>query len=150
MSVVIVAGPTCAGKSTFIKQNFPDRTVIDIYDFQQNKSLINPETIIQSYEECKIALQNALREGKQVVLEHTLLCQKRRPMYINAIREVTDEDIEIYFVIPSISEHMRRTRQRNIKLTVDYVRYMHEIAELPTTDEGYSQVHIIRDTAATL
>lgn len=149
MSVIIVAGPTCAGKSTFIKQNFPDRTVIDIYDFQQN-CLINPDTILESYEACKVALQDALRSGKKVVLEHTLLCQKRRPMYIDAIREITDEDIEMFFIIPTISEHMRRARQRNIKLTVDYVRYMHEIAEVPTIIEGYSNVHIIRDTAATI
>ena len=35
MGIIIVAGPTCSGKSTFIKNNFPKHTKIDVFDFQQ-------------------------------------------------------------------------------------------------------------------
>jgi predicted kinase len=148
MSVIIVSGPPFAGKSTFIKKHFPERTVVDIYTFQQNR-LIEPETIMDTYEDCKCALQQAIREGKSVVLEHPLLCQKRRPMYINAIREVTDEDIEMYFILPSKKEHLRRARQRMKNCPAAYIHYVNELAEVPHEDEGYSKICIIRDTSPT-
>lgn len=144
MSVVIVAGPMCAGKSTFIKEHFPDHTVVDLYDFQDG--IINTYAdVMRSYEECRDELVKAIQRGNDVVLEHTLLKQQRRPMYIDAIRSVTDEDIEMYFILPSIDEHVKYAQKRNISADKQYIEGVRSVIELPTIDEGYSAVHLIVD-----
>jgi predicted kinase len=137
MSVIIVAGPLAAVKSNFVEQHFPDRTIIDLGNFQKSINA-TPMDIFKSYQACRDALQQALRENKKVVLKHPLLKRQRRPMYIDAIREFTDEDIEMYFLFPSL-EKWKDTRLQ------EYVQLMCDIADIPTVDEGYSKVHVIRD-----
>ena len=141
MSVIIVAGPPCAGKSTFIKKNFPDRTVIDVYDYQQ--SIVSVESVMQSYYDCKDALVLALQRGESVVLEHTLLKAKRRPMYIDAIRSITDQDIDIYFIVPNLETYIQRQRSRNCYRGEEDSQMTLDIIELPTKEEGFNNVYII-------
>ena len=145
MSVIIVAGPTCAGKSTFIKDHFPNHTVIDLFDFQKDFKYITVSDVLLSYEKCKEALIKALQEGKEVVLEHTLLKQQRRPMYIDAIRSVTNEPIEMYFLMPSDEQLIKQMRERSYASDIKTAQSMKEVAEFPTLDEGYAVVHIISD-----
>lgn len=145
MSVIIVAGPTCAGKSTFIKDHFPNHTVIDLFDFQKDFKYITVSDVLLSYEKCKEALIKALQEGKEVVLEHTLLKQQRRPMYIDAIRSVTNEPIEMYFLMPSDEQLIKQMRERSYASDIKTAQSMKEVVEFPTLDEGYAVVHIISD-----
>ena len=149
MHIVIVAGPMCAGKSTYIQKNFPNHTVIDLYAFQDGMDFPTYETVMKSYEECRDALIEAIKRGEDVVLEHTLLKQKRRPMYIDAIRSVTDADIEMHWLQPSIDTLAHRALERKMRINLKYCREFAEAvlesAETPTVDEGFSVVKIIAE-----
>jgi predicted kinase len=145
MSVIIVGGPACAGKSTFIKKNFADKTIIDLKDFQDKYLFLTYDNVVKSYEDCKNALITAIKEGKDVVLEHTLLRAIRREVYINAIKEVTDEDIIIYFFKPSLPHLLERVKLRTGKDGIGSAQVSIETLEVPTFDEGYSQIYIIKD-----
>ena len=145
MSVIIVAGTTCAGKSTFIKDHFPHHTVVDLFDFQKDLPCLCVDTVLESYERCRDALTAAIDRGEDVVLEHTLLKQKRRPMYIDAIREHTDTPIEMYFLMPSDEQLLQQMKERKYARDIQTAIDMKATVELPTLDEGYSVVHIISD-----
>lgn len=145
MSVIIVAGPTCSGKSTFIQKNFPHHKVIDVYDFQKDFRYICIDNVMESYIQCKDALVAAIKESENVVLEHTLLKAKRRAMYVEAIKEVTDDPIEMYFLLPSDKQLLKQMKKRKYSKSLVEAQKMRELAELPTISEGYSVVHIISD-----
>lgn len=145
MSVIIVAGPTCSGKSTFIQKNFPQHKIIDIYDFQKDFRFINIDNVMESYVQCKDALVAAIKESENVVLEHTLLKAKRRAMYVDAIKEVTDQPIEIYFLFPSEKQLLKQMKKRKYSKVLAEAQTMRELAELPTVSEGYHVVHIVSD-----
>ncbi len=145
MSVIIVAGPTCAGKTTFIQDHFPNHTVIDLFQFQKDFLFLSVDAVMESYVKCCDALVEAIKRGEDVVLEHTLLKQKRRPMYIDAIREHTDSPIEMYFLMPSDEQLFAQMKERKFAKDIETAKKMKEIAELPTLDEGYAVVHIISD-----
>lgn len=145
MSIIIVAGPTCAGKSTFIKEHFPTHTVVDVFDFQKDLPCICADTVLESYKHCRDALIAAINRGEDVVLEHTLLKQKRRPMYIDAIREHTNAPIEMYFLMPSDQQLFKQMQKRKYARDIQTAINMKMTAELPTIDEGYAVVHIISD-----
>lgn len=142
MAIKIVMGPACAGKSTFIKETFPQATVIDLFNFQKDFMSINE--IMQSYIDCKDALISTIKEGKDVVLEHTLLKAKRRPMYIDAIREITDEPINIYVVMPDSDTYLEFSQKRKCEMTKEMIDIMYDTLEIPTLDEGFSNIYIIK------
>lgn len=144
MSIIIVAGPTCAGKSTFIKENFADREIVDLFDFQENIPFLNFESVVKSYEQCKDALIQKIKEGKLVVLEHTLLKAIRRKYYIDAIKEITDEPIEIYFLLPDREVYRQQLEERKQPTNDDFIDSSYSILEIPTENEGYSKVTVIQ------
>ena len=144
MSVIIVMGPPASGKSTFIKENFKDKEVVDLFDFQEH-ILPTYESIWQSYVDCAEYLKEKIKEGKGVVLEHTLLKRKRREWYISQIREVTDDDIIICCILPTINEYYQRCKKRNQPITKSTAKSMLDELEVPTGDEGYESVYIINE-----
>ena len=135
--ITIVMGPPCAGKSTFIKKNFPDAKVIDLFDYQ--KDCFTKEDVWHSYEVCAEELQKAIKENEDVVLEHTLLRAIRRKYYIDKIREVTDEDINIVCIIPS----QKVLKERCEKRKTSYNGSCLDILEKPKKKEGFSEITII-------
>ena len=141
--LTIVMGPSCAGKSTYIKEHFPNEKVIDVFDFQDYR-FATPETVWQSYEDCAKALQDALKENENVVLEHTLLKAIRREWYIQKVREVSDCDIKVICIFPSLKMLQSRSRKRKCISTADYCQAMLDTLELPQKEEGYSEVEIVR------
>ena len=135
--ITIVMGPPCAGKSTFIKKNFPDAKVIDLFDYQ--KDCFTEADVWHSYEVCAAKLQKAIKENKEVVLEHTLLKAIRRKYYVDKIREVTDENINIVCLIPSAKVLKERCKKRK----TSYNSMNLEILEKPKKKEGFSEITII-------
>lgn len=138
MNIKIVMGPPCAGKSTFIKENFPDYKVIDLFDFQKN--IMNYDEIMQSYLDCRDALIEALKNNENVVLEHTLLKKKRRKMYVDAIRSITDADIEIYVACPKLEDYIERSKKRKTYISDENLKYYLDFMDFPDEDEGFSKI----------
>lgn len=151
MRIVFVIGPPCAGKSTYIRKNFQDAEVVDLYDFQENCRTV--EDVARSYDDAEAALRGAVekalereKEGKDggtVVLEHTLLMAKRRPQYVNAVRSLSDCPIEIRVVCPDKEEYARRCRKAGVfsGFFESYAAY--DMLEPPKEDEGFSKITFV-------
>ena len=151
MRIVFVIGPPGAGKSTYVKRNFPDADAVDLYDFQENCSTV--ADVARSYDEAEEALREALKrslekerrgeDGGTVVLEHTLLRAKRRPQYVDAVRSLTDAPIEIHVVCPSREEYARRCRKTGL-FSGPFESYeAYDMLETPKENEGFSKITFV-------
>ena len=140
MPIVFIMGPACSGKSTYIKNHFDGYTVIDLFDFQKN--CWNFESIAKSYEDCKEALINAIKENKDVVMEHTLLRAIRRAPYIEAVRELTDSPIDIICMNPSEDLLNYRKGLRGVK---GNAKEELKVLEIPSKEEGFRKVLVINE-----
>lgn len=143
MAIIFISGPACAGKSTFIKENFPNKRVIDLYDFQKDIRFFTFETIWQSYVDCLEEMKKCINNKEDFVLEHTLLKAQRRAFYIEELRKITNEDIEIYFLYPSEETLTKQSKERKCFYGKKDIQDQLELCELPTKEEGFSEVHII-------
>ena len=144
MRIIIVMGPACAGKSTYIKRNFENFTVIDLYKYQEQNSTI--AKMAESYENCKQDFLKAVKEGKDVALEHTLLRASKRKEYIDAIRKITDCDIECICLCPSFKTIRERRKLRNCYYGGDLaIQDALDVLEIPKTMEGFSSVILVKD-----
>lgn len=143
MRIVFVMGIPASGKSTYIKDNFKDYKVIDLYDFQENSFTF--EDIWKSYMDCKDALIEAIKNGEDVVMEHTLLKGIRRKIYIDAIREITDEPIDIFLINPPLEILRERAKERKVYFDDEYILNQLNVLEIPTIDEGFRNVTIIEE-----
>lgn len=152
MRVVFVVGPPGAGKSTYVRREFQDADVVDLWDFQ-DYDVASVEAVWQSYLDCEKALKEALVRAKEreengedatVVLEHTLLMRKRRPMYVDAVREITDAPIEIHVLFPDEREYKRRCREAGLFLGEYVDMSSYELFEAPREDDGFSEIRYVR------
>ncbi len=143
MQIIFVIGPACAGKSTYIKNNFPDFKVIDLYDFQKDYAFLGYDECVKSYEKCKDALIEAIKNNENVVMEHTLLRAIRREVYINAVKELGDYEIECVCIKPSPEVLNKRKELRNIKSKIEWDKEELDFLEIPTIEEGFSNIKLI-------
>lgn len=142
VKIIFVMGPSCGGKSTFIKNNFPEYKKLDLYDYEEKNGFSIP-AIIQSYDEIKEDLIDAIKNNEDIVMEHTLLKAIRREVYIDAIKEVTDSPIIGYFILPSDEEIESNAKKRKVRLYEGELDNIRNILDIPTVDEGFAEVHII-------
>lgn len=142
--LTIVMGPTCAGKSTYIKEHFPDTDVVDLMSFQKHIRIITPETVWESYVACANKLKELLAQNKDVILEHTLLKAARREWYIKQIREVYSGDIDIICLLPSKKLLYQRSKLKDVDPIWSIPSL--DIIEIPTAKEGYKNITIIKES----
>ena len=139
--IKIVMGLPCAGKSTFIENNFEGIKKIDLYDYQTN--IMRQDEVWKSYEDVKDEIIKRIKNNEDFVVEHTLLKAIRRKYYIDAIREVTQEPIEIWLIKPNEEQYLKQCKMRDINHTSEDYKWYMDILEIPTIEEGFSKVHII-------
>ena len=166
MAIKIVMGVPCSGKSHFIKENFPDKKVLDLYSYQEKLRENQPakffnigetnkivdyichseyEVVAKSYELIKDDMIECIKNKEDFIMEHTLLKAIRRKYYIDEIRKVTDEEIEIYVINPPDEKVVENSIKREVNYSLNEVKYHKEVLEIPTIEEGFSKVIIIEE-----
>lgn len=140
-NIIFVIGPACSGKSTYINKYYPNYKKIDLYDYQSNSRTI-PD-ILKSYEECKKALIEALKENDNVILEHTLLRTIRREPYIQAVREITTDPINCIVMYPSPEILVKNSEKRKLNFNIETAKNYLNTLELPTNNDGFNKIDII-------
>lgn len=136
-------GPPCAGKSYFIRHNFPDFTVVDLFDFQEGIGS-DKEAIMQSYEDTKNALIDSLKKNNDTVLEHTLLKAIRRRAYIDAVRENSQSPIDVYVIVPDYEEWKRNSDLRGCWSFQEMYEGYIKTLEMPTQEEGFANIYVVK------
>lgn len=140
--IVFVMGLWCAGKSTFIKQNFSNFYKVDFMDYQNNV-LLHKNDILETYEKCKNALIDAVKKYENVVFEDSLLTEESRKYYKDAIQSMNPTEIEIYVINPSTKEIVKNAKKANKFLTEENIEFKKEQLKLPSTNEGFKKINII-------
>ena len=163
-TVRFIIGNPCAGKTHFREKAFADLPYIDLLDIQKEqrepdypiKYASDNERIRASYDITRDRLIELMKDNDDVVLEHTLIKSRRRPMYIDAIRKAyPDVRILCYCLFPTAEEHARRSKERYDKngyagagrTLEDWTEETVEERgnfEIPDLGEGFDQITIVR------
>lgn len=144
--MIFVIGPPCAGKSEFIKNTFPDKKVLDLYEVQYGENgvskdgFLSYEDCLKSYEILKDNLVRALKNKEDIILEHTLLLSKRRPMYIDAVRSVSDEPVDVYAIVPDENTYIKFQEKRDVYPDLEALKMF----EIPKQEEGFRNIYIVK------
>eukprot|EP00299_Pterocystis_sp_00344_P013712 c6750_g1_i2.p1 GENE.c6750_g1_i2~~c6750_g1_i2.p1 ORF type:complete len:248 (-),score=72.24 c6750_g1_i2:407-1150(-) len=130
--MIIMVGLPASGKSTFTKRFFEAKGYVRI-----NQDTLKTEA------KCKKAAQEALEEGKSVVIDNTNPSKSKRATYLNLL----DEDVTarcVWVRTPrEICEHnnMFRERTQGVKHVPDIAYNMFKKNfEEPSTSEGFTEV----------
>lgn len=142
MKIIFVMGPSCAGKSTFIKKNFPDMKVLDLFEYEERIGFSIP-AIKEAYKQIEKDLVDCVKNNEDIIMEHTLLKAIRREVYIKAIKEVSDSPIIGYFLLPSDDEIKANAKKRRVKMSDSELKNVREILDIPSIEEGFSEIHIV-------
>lgn len=151
--IVFVIGPPNGGKSYFINKFLKDFHKIDLFDYQHNiRNTVG--SVEKSYEACAEDLRKACHRYNKIVLEHTLMLSKRRPFWINLIKEELGEDTKIkcFYVLPELEKYIeydkknlnewnnKHPNNHYLPTNVTTLREWSNLFEIPSTDEGFSSI----------
>ena len=157
MRIHIVMGAGGTGKREFSLKQFPNAKIASYGDIQRELKSNNDNQFI-SFEERINILQQAhdrtieetiscIKNGEEVVIEHTLFKRHRREEILTRLREVTDEPIDIYLMMPT-DEQIQKNIESNpnyVDCSVEDIKYEMRKIEIPGADEGFSKVYIVTD-----
>ena len=153
-STIFVIGPPCSGKLTFARRHFPDHALVDLHDLQSTGM-----STWDSYLAARDQLIDKLKTNEKVLLRHTLMKAKRRPMYIDAVRFVLGPNARItcYYSLPDLATYHRydlsdlASWKRNHPGAVAFpkseqeLRFYLEEFEIPQQSEGFAEVYCIQE-----
>ena len=157
-TVKFVIGAAASGKTTFIKNHFSEdknTIILNVYDYQQAtykkmeefgciSFMEEIECLKNANEAILVDIIEALKEKKNVVVEHTLYKTKRRIAYIDAIRKaIKNINIEVYVVCPTDSVWEKYINKR--KLNVSKIKAQKNEIEFPNPVEGFNKIYQVID-----
>lgn len=158
MALNIVMGVSGSGRTYFIEHNFSAWEHFSVGDYQRK---LREETddskmmdffaykllLIKANEQIQEDVLQALKQGQDVVLEHTWYKAKRRIVYMEEFRKVTDSPINIYVVMPSEDRFRNNLIVSPKHSEKDFDRLWAEMdaIEMPNIAEGYDKIYIVRD-----
>ena len=144
-TVRIVMGPSdrVCGKRRFIRRVFPEAAeILNVGDYQRRLNDLAKAN--QKIIEDTVA---ALRVGRNPVVMHTLYKYRRRKEFIEAVRTVTDDPIDVYVMYPSDDDIRTYIKfDESVKAYgMDWVKCQLNSIEIPSIDEGFANVYIVTD-----
>lgn len=157
-TVKFVIGAATSGKTTFIKNHFSEdknTIILNVYDYQQAtykkmeefgciSFMEEIECLKNANEAILVDIIEALKEKKNVVVEHTLYKTKRRIAYIDAIRKaIKNINIEVYVMCPTDSVWEKYINKR--KLNVSKIKAQKNEIEFPNPVEGFNKIYQVID-----
>lgn len=157
-TVKFVIGAAASGKTTFIKKHFSEdknTIILNVYDYQQAtykkmeefgciSFMEEIECLKNANEAILVDIIEALKEKKNVVVEHTLYKTKRRIAYIDAIRKaIKNINIEVYVMCPTDSVWEKYINKR--KLNVSKIKAQKNEIEFPNPVEGFNKIYQVID-----
>lgn len=116
--VVILIGPPLSGKSTWIRNNFPDvevisrdETLMEVYGSRNYTEAFNNVDQKEVDRVLESKFRKANQEKKSVIVDMTHMASKRRKMNLNYF---TDDYYKIGVIFPILSddEYERRNQKR--------------------------------------
>ena len=157
-TVKFVIGAAASGKTTFIKNHFSEdknTIILNVYDYQQAtykkmeefgciSFMEEIECLKNANEAILVDIIEALKEKKNVVVEHTLYKTKRRIAYIDAIRKaIKNINIEVYVMCPTDSVWEKYINKQ--KLNVSKIKAQKNEIEFPNPVEGFNKIYQVID-----
>lgn len=161
--VIFVIGANCTGKSRFIADNFDtgEYAILNVYDYQKKLEKEERtrdfstyrEQLFRANEQLQDDIVDLVRQGKDVVVEHTFLRALRRIGFVEAIQEASkDVPIEVYAMTPSDAQLRHNCEERAKELGESaetelkrVKREITEVFEFPNPSEGFTNIYVVTD-----
>jgi hypothetical protein len=155
----LVIGPSCIGKSYFIHSGSFDLgrfKVLDLLDYEiqyskdPSKQLVDIQGATEGYAAIKRDMVELAKEKADVIVEHTLYKKKRREDVLSTIREVTEDEVNLYVLVVSEERiQMNRDKRRNSTAryapSVSGTKLQYREIEPISEEEGFSHIYLVRD-----
>jgi len=148
--VIILVGPTLSGKSTWIRNNYPDANVISrdeivmevagTRDYNKAFDIVDQKLVDKILSE---RLANANSTKTSTIIDMTNMTKKRRSQ---TLRYFSDDFNKLAVIFPILSddEYQNRNISRNSKenkwIPPSVIKSMIDSYQEPTYDEGFTNI----------
>lgn len=156
--LTLVIGANATGKTYFIENHYVGKgaDILNIYDYQQR--VYNEEgfkdgipigaqfrCLMRANELLLSDICERLLKGRDVVAEQTFYKAKRRIVYIDEIRKISDVEIEVYVMQPSDALWKSNLEKRDSGRTFESHKQEAKEIEFPNVAEGMDRIYEVVD-----
>ena len=133
MEVILLVGIAGCGKTTFCQKYISQHTRISLDDIPKHNRNTQDRLVEQ-----------ALAEGKNIVIDDTNLTKKIRSRHITLAQRFGAAIKAVYFDLP-MQKIQIQNRRRDVSLESHIIFHMKKQLEPPSYDEGFDFIQIIRE-----
>ena len=133
MEAILLVGIAGCGKTTFCQKYISQHTRIALDDIPKHNRNTQDRLVEQ-----------ALAEGKNIVIDDTNLTKKIRSRHITLAQRFGAAIKAVYFDLP-MQKIQIQNRRRDVSLESHIIFHMKKQLEPPSYDEGFDFIQIIRE-----
>lgn len=154
--LTFVIGTAATGKSFFIQQKYAGQgiEILDVYDYQQRvydeagvKNHIPYDLQFRCLMKANLLLLDdilaTLKNGRDVVVEHTLFKAKRRIAYLDEVRKIPNVTAEVYVMQPGDARWRSYLEKRKPGGSFQGYKNTAEQIEFPNAAEGFERIFTV-------
>ncbi len=157
---VFFMGIPAGGRTYWSEKLFPDYTHLTMHSYQQQagreyteiygsgKGFPYPvymEMLRKANERLLAGSLAVIGKGEPLAIEGTFYKAKRRVAFVDAIRALTQEPIDVYLVSPGLERLTENMKARGMTDKPELRWRQREEIEFPNRDEGFARIFEIRD-----
>lgn len=139
-----------SGKSTWIRENFPDTIVASsdnyIESYAQSKGLtyndVFKEAVKAGTQHAITVAKECIKNEQDLIWDQTNLTVKSRSSKL-ALIPSTYKKTAVYVITPDAAEHARRLNRPGKSIPDFILKSMNESIQVPTLEEGFDNIIVV-------
>lgn len=150
--IVVMVGLPASGKSTLIKHNYSDYTLVSSDDYiekiaaSQNKTYgdVFKDAVGPAHTNMNATFRDAIQNNENIVWDQTNLTKRKRRSILSQIPSHYKKTC-VVFDVPEDIRADRQKGRKNKSIPDHVVNSMRQSFEMPTKDEGFDRIVVIND-----
>lgn len=150
--IIVMVGLPGVGKSTVIKRDYPNYTVISSDDIIEKYAENEGKTyddVFQKYigratGEMKAKFRQAIKNNENIVWDQTNLSKKKRRGILNQVPQHYRK-VAVVFNVSDSTRYERMDQRRGKSIPSHVVQSMEKAYQAPSKDEGFDDIRTIKE-----
>ena len=150
--LVVMVGLPGVGKSTVIKRDYPNYTIVssdDIIEKYAEKEGRTYDEVFQKYigqatSEMKSNFRRAIQNNENIVWDQTNLSKKKRDGILNQVPQHYRK-IAVVFNVSDTTRYERMGQRHGKSIPAHVIQSMEKAYQAPSRDEGFDDIRVIEE-----
>jgi predicted kinase len=150
--IIVMIGLPGVGKSTVIKRDYPNHTIVSSDDIIEKYAAEEGKTYDQVFQkyigqasgEMKSVFRRAVQNNENIVWDQTNLSKKKRRGILSQVPRHYRK-VAVVFDVSDKVRYERMAQREGKSIPAHVIQSMEKAYQAPTKDEGFDEIRVIKE-----